>query len=457
MADLLRRWLEVSGYAVTQVKNITDVGHLVADSAADAGGEDKVEKQAREEKVDPLAIAKKYAEQYLEDEKALNMVEPEERPYATETIKEMIAIIEELKKAEHAYETDDGLYFSIQSFPDYGKLSGNTLEKLGKLEEGVRVDMKESKKHPADFALWKKCVGENAHHVLRWSYPDGDRVEGDSEDPNAGFPGWHIECSAMSMKFLGKEIDIHTGGEDNIFPHHECEIAQSEGANKNQFVHYWLHKRRVNFADEKMSKSLGNVLFLPDILEKGFSALDLRYFFLSSHYRSHTSFTWKGLEDAKKARLKISEWIEEVGGSGAAVSGAKRKRSGGPPAQTHESTDGEIGEFHKKRFDVAMNDDLNTPQALAEVFALMAWSRKQSSFDGLQDFVTTLEETFGCFQSESVSIPSEVQSVVDEREAARKAGDYDKADQLRKKVLSMGFVLEDSEGGVKVVPADRRG
>ncbi|MBP7114387.1 MAG: class I tRNA ligase family protein, partial [Candidatus Peribacteraceae bacterium] len=181
MADLLRRWLEVSGYTVTHVKNITDVGHLVADQDE---GEDKVQREAEKEKVDPLTIARKYTEMYLEDEKALNMVEPEHRPRATEYVQQMIDITKLLVEKGNAYETEDGVYFAVETFPAYGKLSGNTLDKLS---AGARITVDEAKKHPADFALWKKCVGKNAHHVLRWSSPWGD-----------GFPGWHIECSAMS-------------------------------------------------------------------------------------------------------------------------------------------------------------------------------------------------------------------------------------------------------------------
>lgn len=442
MADLLRRWLEVIGLKVTHVKNITDVGHLTADHTADAGGEDKIEKKAREEKVDPLEIAKRYTEQYLEDEKVLNMVEPERRPLATETIPEMILLVQKLVEKGHAYETEDGIYFSVESFEGYGKLSGNTLANLGKLETGVRVDLKESKKHPADFALWKKCVGENSDHVLRWSFPGGERVSGVGEDPASGFPGWHIECSAMSTKFLGEQIDIHTGGEDNIFPHHECEIAQSECGYGKPFVRYWLHKRRVNFGDEKMSKSLGNVLNLSDILEKGFSALDLRYLFLSSHYRSHTSFTWKGLEDARKARLKVVEWIEEN----------KRDEN----MRIRE----EKGEYVKRFVDV-MNDDLNTPEALAVVFDAMAWSRNKSELSEeesaeLSEFSKMIEQTFGCFSSESFDVPAEIRKIVDEREEVRRAGDYEKSDKLRDEAKSKGFVIEDLPEGPKVLPVERR-
>jgi cysteinyl-tRNA synthetase len=226
MADLLRRWLEVGHkLKVSYAKNITDVGHLIADQD---DGEDKVEKEAKSQNVDPLTIAKKYTEQFLDDENALKILEPTARPKATEYIKEMLSIIKILLKKNHAYETDDGIYFSVESFPAYGKLSGNTLEKL---DVGARIAVDEAKKHPADFALWKKCVGNNGHHLLRWSYDTGERTSTTGDDAKSGFPGWHIECSAMASAILGEQIDIHTGGEDNIFPHHECEIAQSECAN----------------------------------------------------------------------------------------------------------------------------------------------------------------------------------------------------------------------------------
>ncbi len=479
MADLLRRWLEVIGFSVAHVKNITDVGHLVADSSADAGGEDKIEKVAKRDKAvscelgavsmeDVIGVARRYEEEYLADEEALHMVEPEARPRATETIKEMISIIQTLLKSGHAYEAPDAIYYSVEAFEGYGKLSGNTLANLSKLEKGVRIEVKDTKKHPADFALWKKCVGENAEHVLRWSFPEGKQVSGGGEDPGAGFPGWHIECSAMSVRLLSETvqwseknakfemrnskdalIDIHTGGEDNIFPHHECEIAQSEAAFGHPFVKYWLHKRRVNFANEKMSKSLGNVLSLSDIEERGFSALDLRFFFLSSHYRSHTNFSWKGLEDARKARLRVSEWVGEVGGT--AVLDVRK-----------ESEESEESEEFTQRFTQAMNDDLNTPEALAVVFEVMAWSRQQDNKttgqqdNSLRDFCEMLEQTFGCFASESFEVPDEVTKLAEEREEARRAGDYARSDELRDAVKERGFVIEDLPEGPRVVPQNRR-
>ena len=243
----------------------------------------------------------------------------------------------------------------------------------------------------------------------------------------------------MSTKFLGEEIDIHTGGEDNIFPHHECEIAQSECAYGKPFVRIWMHKRRVNFANEKMSKSLGNILSLSDIDGAGFSPLDLKYFFLSSHYRSHTQFTWKGLEDAKKARLKIIEWCEEL-----QKASPSQKLSG-----LGESVDA---------FEAAMNDDLNTPAAIAVIFDLMARSRRESALGEpvLKTFCENLEHIFGCFESPHSIIPDDVLTFAEEREKARKERDFARADQLRKQIEGRGFVLEDLPDGPRVLPASQR-
>ncbi len=425
MADLLRRWLEVSGYKVTHVKNITDVGHLVADRDE---GEDKVEREAKKEKVNPLDIARRYTEMYLEDEKALNMVEPEHRPRASEYVTQMIEIIKTLVEKGHAYETSDGVYFSVESFKAYGQLSGNTLDKLN---AGARIALDEAKKHPADFALWKKCVGENAHHILRWPSPWGD-----------GFPGWHIECSAMSSALLGEEIDLHTGGEDNIFPHHECEIAQSECATgKHPFVRIWLHKRRIDLAGEKMSKSLGNVLTIPDITAKGFSPLDVRFAFLSVHYRTNLKFSFDALESARKVRLKIVEWIEAVRAD--AASAVPHPKGETDPLIQEALTD----------FSDAMHADLNTPGALAAVFTLMnhyyALRTKKALLTTedvreLSAFIDVVERTFGCFASENAEVPAEVQSLLDARALARKNKDFKESDRLRDEIKELGYEVRDS-------------
>jgi len=443
MADLLARWLEVSGYKVTHVKNITDVGHLVADSDE---GEDKIEKAAKEERTEPLDIAKKYEAQYLEDEEALNMRRPQHRPRATETIREMLTLVKTLQEKGHTYETNDGIYFSVETFPDYGKLSGNTLKNLS---AGARVCIKEEKKHPADFALWKKCVGENSAHLLRWSFETGERLTSIGEDPSAGFPGWHIECSAMSTKFLGEQIDIHTGGEDNIFPHHECEIAQSEcGSGKSPFVRMWVHRRRIDMGSEKMSKSLGNVLSLPDIVAKGFSPLDMRYLMLSVHYRTNLKFSWKGLEDAKAARRTILRWIDNKGLGEFAHSAHA----------TQEDFSAADVQQYKNRFIDAMNDDLNTPAALAAVFecrnhayAATNTILGQEFSSEMQSFIKLIRDTFGCFDpEEEEAIPSEVQELLSARQTARKAKDFTKSDQLRDQIRELGYEVRDEEGGQEI-------
>lgn len=448
LADLLRRWLEVGhDMTVTHVKNITDVGHLTGDDAADAQGEDKIERQALKESVaarDPrvdsdevgkgvaevMALVKKYSDQYIADEKALNFLEPTHRPLATETIPEMIAMTESLIKKGHAYETEDGVYFDVTSFPDYGNLSGNTLENLS---AGKRIAVDENKKHPADFALWKKCVGENANHILRWASPWGE-----------GFPGWHIECSCMSEKLLGSPFDIHTGGEDLIFPHHECEIAQSVCSGDGKpHVNYWIHKRFIDIAStgsaqgatQKMSKSLGNVLTLPDIEAMGFKPQDLRYYLLSVHYRTNLKFTEKGLDDARKARRKICEWMTEV--------------EDAPSPDSGEGTG--VGADWKKKFSEQMDSDLNTPGALAVVFDLMAWSRNESTLAACGPMVQMIRKTFGCFEPEEAeAIPQEVLELVSKRQEARANKDFAASDSLRDQMQDLGYTVKDTPEGQKV-------
>ncbi len=440
MADLLRRWLEVRGYTVHHVKNITDVGHLVADADT---GEDKIEKQAREEKTDPLAIARHYTELYLDDEKTLNILEPEHRPRATETIPEMIAMVESLIKSGHAYETEDGVYFDVTSFPQYGELSGNTLENI---DAGSRVKVDEKKKHPADFALWKKTVGENAHHLLKWPSPWGD-----------GFPGWHIECSAMSRKFLGDTIDIHTGGEDNIFPHHECEIAQSECVTHKPFVRMWLHKRRIDMGEEKMSKSLGNVLSIPNILAEGYDPMDLRYYLLSVHYRTRLKFTWKGMDDSKKARLKITNWMDEVMKK---IDANVTNVSDGTDVCEHHENEQEMLPKLYGDFRDAMNADLNTPAALAAIFELISWERNAGKLcaDTLADLhmiITFIRHTFGCFDASenTEEIPAEVQALLDSRKVARAEKNFSESDRLRDAIAARGYTVKDGPEGQVVTKA----
>ncbi|MBM3231371.1 cysteine--tRNA ligase [Candidatus Peregrinibacteria bacterium] len=433
MADLLRRWLEAGhGLTVTHVKNITDVGHLVADADQ---GEDKVEKEARRiagaqgrteiTAADVIGVARNYESEYLADEHELNFLEPAYRPRASEFIPRMREMITALISQKNAYVTEDGIYFSVTSKTPtpYGTLSGNTLDNLS---AGARVDVREDKKHPADFALWKFCVGMNEKHLLRWESPENP---GGKKFPE-GFPGWHIECSAMSSSLLGDQIDIHTGGEDNIFPHHECEIAQSESVTgKKPFVHLWLHRRRIQMGEEKMSKSIGNVLNLSDIIAMGYDPMDLRYYLLSVHYRTNLKFTEKGLDDARKARTKIAEWMGEV----------------------EDSEDSEDTEEWKQKFSEAMDSDLNTPEALAVIFQAMAWSRTKGSLAACKDFMALVRQTFGCFAAQrSQDIPKEVVALLAEREAARKAKNFGESDRLRDAIAARGYELKDTAEGQKV-------
>lgn len=429
MADFLRRWLEASGYRVKHVKNITDVGHLLHDADH---GDDKIQKEAEREKSYPLEIARRYTEQYLEDERALNILEPDSRPRASEFIKEQLKIVKILLEKRNAYETADGVYFDVQTFPRYGALSGNTLQNLS---VGARVAVDENKKHPADFALWKKCVGDNGRHVLRWSFATGEASGSSGEDDSSGFPGWHIECSAMSQSLLGETIDIHTGGEDNIFPHHECEIAQSEAATGRQFVRLWLHKRRIDLGEAKMSKSLGNTLTIPDIVAKGYSPLDLRYYLLSVHYRTNLKFTWKGMDDARKARRKILEWMNTL-------------ESAKPSA--HVASHGM--KMNVKLFSNAMNADLNTPAALAVVFKTMNFFYKspeigKSDLSEYLEFIRLVRHTFGCFEPEEQNIPADVLALINERKTARNMRDFKKSDRLRDAIKERGFEVKDTAQG----------
>jgi len=453
MADLLRRWLEAGhGCTVKHVKNITDVGHLVADAES---GEDKIEKEARRiaiekrgkdaqvEHDDVIAVAEMYTSQYLEDEALLRMLEPYARPKASEYVPQMKGMIEGLLEKGNAYATDDGIYFDVTSRlrTPYGTLSGNKLEDL---QSGSRVDVNERKKNPADFALWKFCVGMNEHHVLRWPSPKGPAGETFPD----GFPGWHIECSAMSRELLGDTIDIHTGGEDNIFPHHECEIAQSESVTGKQFVRFWLHKRLIAFGAEKMSKSLGNVVTIPDIIQKGWSPMDLRYCFLSVHYRTQMKFTDEAMQSAATERARIMEWF-------AAVRDllSKRGKSMEECAATNTSCEA------LEKFSAAMDNDLNVSEARSVLFGALTnyYSSLQAGgeptdiqLNELATFVKIVSHTFGCFDEDVTEMPQDVSKLLDERRVARAEKNFAEADRLRDAIAALGYEVKDTADGQKV-------
>jgi cysteinyl-tRNA synthetase len=356
----------------------------------------------------------------LENRKKINLLEPDVICKATDHIKEMVELNQKLIKKGVAYETDDALYFDVTKFSKYGRLSGNT---LGKLKAGARIEINPNKKHPYDFALWMKAVGKHESHAMVWNSPWGK-----------GFPGWHIECSAMSMKYLGESFDIHTGGEDNIFPHHECEIAQSESATGKKFVNYWVHTRFLMVEGEKMSKSLKNFFRIQDIEKKGFNPLALRYLFLTTHYRSNLNFTWNSLKAARSALDNLYEMITDI-------KSEKNKKDFKKEAKAYH-----------KNFLNFINDDLNVPQALA-----LAWETlKDENLDNQEKYNLLLDfdKVFGLGLKnlKEAEIPEKIKTLVEQREKYRQKKDFKKADEIRKEIEEMGFGLEDTSEETKVKP-----
>lgn len=441
VADLLRRYLEFSGYKVKQVMNITDVGHMTSDAEA---GEDKLEMAARREKKSPWQIAEFFTKAFFADIKKLNIKPAWKYPRATDHIKEMIVLVEKLIKNGFAYKVNGSVYFDLSKFPSYGKLSGNTVKDL---LAGARVEVVSEKKNPYDFALWI----ENPKHIMQWKAP---------WSVSAGYPGWHLECSAMSMKYLGETIDIHTGGEDNKFPHHECEIAQSEGATGKPFVRYWLHVKHLMVEGEKMSKSKGNFYTLGDVLAKGYSPRAVRYLLLSTHYRDPLNFTFDGLRAAEEALQRLDElWtkINEVAKVPSRRAGKKTK--GLLPREKKAISIRKIIQESREDFIRAMDDDLNVSKGLAFLFNFVhkvnaALARGVDRADLvmarrlLQDFDSVLGIGFKKIRLEK--IPEKIKKLLKEREDARAVKDWKKADQLRGEIMKLGYVVEDTTEGPKI-------
>jgi len=409
-SDILRRVLEYQGYLVKHVLNITDVGHLTSDADT---GEDKLEKAAKAGGKTAREIADYFTEIYLENRKKMNFLEPTVICKATDHIPEMIELVQTLIDKGFGYEISDGIYFDTAKFPRYGQLSGNTLDKL---KEGARVEINPEKKNHTDFALWKFSP-EGGQRQMEW------KAFG-----RQGFPGWHIECSAMSMKYLGHTFDIHTGGEDNIFPHHECEIAQSEAATGVKFVDYWFHTRFLMIEGEKMSKSKNNFYRLQDLEAKGFSALDLRYLFLTAHYRSQLNFTWAGIEGAKVARAKLMSFMAGI------------------------SNVGKVNKEFKDRFIGLINDDLAMPQVMALVWEVVKSDMKEEDKKAtLLDFDRVLG--LGLARAETVEIPEEIKIIAEKRWQAKSDKDFVQADKLRMEIEDLGYIMEDGKDGYKVKKA----
>ncbi|MBI2099428.1 cysteine--tRNA ligase [Candidatus Uhrbacteria bacterium] len=422
--DVLRRYLEYGGYKVRQVMNITDVGHQMADAEE---GLDKIEEAARLAKTSPKQIAEKFTQAFFNDINALNIKPAWKYPRASAHIKEMIKMIEKLIRAGYGYKDGCNVYYEVRKFSDYGKLSGNTLENL---LAGARVAPVSGKKEPFDFALWICKAG----HLMTWKAPWGE-----------GYPGWHLECSAMAEKYLGKTIDIHTGGEDNKFPHHEAEIAQSEAANGAKFSRYFLHVTHLLVDGEKMSKSLGNFYTLNDITSRGFSPRELRYLLISVHYRDPLNFTWESLDSARVAISRIDEFAGRLD----------------KPKAGNASMKSLINET-REEYLRAMDNDLNTSKALAALHnfarkgnALLDYGVKRSEAKAAAKLLREMGSTLGIGfkKREAEKVPTEAQKLVREREEARKKGDFKQADELRQKIKELGFKVEDAATGPKIKKA----
>ena len=410
--DVLRRVLKYNGYSLKHAMNITDVGHLVSDGDE---GEDKMLKSAREEKKSPMEIAKHYTELFFKDLEALNIETPEIICKATDHIPEMLEYVEKLVENGYAYETSTAIYFDISKLDKYPILSNLKLEDQ---KAGARIDVDTEKRNHYDFALWIKAP-EN--HLMKWDSPWGP-----------SYPGWHIECSAMGQKYLGEQFDIHTGGIDLIPTHHENEIAQSKGKCGKIPARYWMHGEYLLINGGKMSKSLGNVYLVKDIIEKGYNPLVYRLFAYSSHYRNKLNFTWDAMEATSKSleRLKNGYQIHLNG--------------------TDKIDDKTVKELENK-FHLAINDDLNMPVAMGVVWDVVKQEKKSPKFAKLLekfDIVLGLKITEKSEQNEN--LPQEILDLIEQRKQARENKDWAKSDELRDLIQNKGYEIKDTKNGIEV-------
>ena len=411
--DLLRRSLKYEGYKIKGVMNITDVGHLLSDGD---DGEDKMQKAAREQNKDPYEIAAYYTDVFFKDLAKLNIGKPELTPRATDHIADMEKYVEGLMEKGVAYETDDGIYFDIEKFPEYGKLSGIKLEDQ---LSGARVEVNSGKRHPADFALWKKAPKE---HIMQWDSPWGK-----------SYPGWHIECSAMSRKYLGDVFDIHTGGVDHIPIHHENEIAQSESLTGKNPARFWMHGEFMLVDGGKMSKSLGNTYTIAQLEEKGYKPMHFRYFCLNAHYRKKLNFTFEGLDAAKVSYERLGSLI------------LKHKAS-------PDTTDAKTLEKYRAEFEENISDDLNVPGALGVLWTMLKEPFSKDIYSLALDFDRVFGLSLAEYEEErpELVIPDEIRAIAEERLAARKNKDWAKSDELRDKLAASGFAVKDTKDGYEL-------
>lgn len=427
--DLVVRYLGYLGYKVRYVQNITDVGHLTDDADE---GEDKLEKQAQVEKLEPMEIAEKYTYNYFRDMDKLGVLRPDISPRATGHIIEQIEMVEKLLENGHAYEVNGNVYFDVSSDENYGKLSRRSIEDQ---ESGSRIETADDKKSPEDFALWKRA---DDGHIMKWPSPWGE-----------GYPGWHLECSAMATKYLGEHFDIHGGGLDNQFPHHECEIAQSECAHGKPFANYWMHNNMVTLAGQKMGKSLGNAISLDEffrgdheLLSQAWDPQVIRFFLLQSHYRSTTDFSEEALTGAENGLKNLQDIIRTL----------QQTDAGNSANYDIESL--------KNSLESKLNDDFNSAQAIAVLFEELKKLRKQinegsipKNLDALNTFLKDfVDSVLGIWPEEKTSAGNDkteqlVELLIDLRSQARENKNFDLADAIRNRLAEMGIELMDSPDG----------
>lgn len=426
-ADILRRTLEVYGFKVKEITNITDVGHLTQDELE--AGEDKLEKEARAQRVSVQAIADRETKSFMDDLRALNIQEADNYPRASEHIQEMINLIQVLIDKGFAYETKVGVFFEVDKFKTYGQLSGNTVNKLA---DGARLAVRKEKKQAADFALW---MTDDPDHLQQWDAPWG-----------RGYPGWHIECSAMSLKYLDSNIDIHTGGEDNKFPHHENEIAQSEAATGKRFVNYWMHNAHLQIDGEKLAKSGGQQITLDTVRERGFSPLVFRWLVLSSHYRSKIDFSWDKMKETQVSLEKIKSLLRRLMEKGA----VDKEKPIDSAAQT--------------QFVAALGDDLNTPSCLAVLNEYIGDANRKltdqtepgEGIDGVYVTLMAMDRVLGVMATladeiRQEEIPEDIAKLGEARQQARQQEDWTAADHLKQRILAAGFSIEDTKDGYRLL------
>ena len=418
--DTLRRYFKFRGYEVKFVQNFTDV-------------DDKIINRAKEEGITAPEVSEKYIEEYFNDAGALNVLKADVHPKVSEHIPEIIDFVQTLIDKGYAYEADGDVYYSTRKFDEYGKLSGQNIDDL---ESGARIAIGEVKEDPLDFALWKARKEESE---IAWESPWG-----------MGRPGWHIECSTMAKKHLGETIDIHGGGQDLIFPHHENEIAQSEACNGVPFAHYWMHNGYINIDGKKMSKSLNNFFTVRDIREK-YSGDVIRFFLLSGHYRSPINFSDVLMEQSKQGYERIATAIETL---------EFLKANGSDGAMADEAEKIASLDKHREKFIEVMDDDLNTADGIAAIFELVSeinldvkdGASKSFAAEALKR-VKELTEVLGLFagEDEEEGLGDDIQALIDERQAARKEKNWARADEIRDQLAAMGITLKDTPQGVQVI------